>query len=184
MAENKSQFLEEYGHAWMASEQQALFSVLALKRASTAAPVYDLAGRLYLSDSGWLMLSVPNAFVHGLFSAIDEEGLEKPFSSDGKLQAHISIMRPAEVERIGANTITERGKSFHYQLGEIKTVSPRSWDGVSKVWYVTVYSPELKRLRASYGLEPLPNGDWDFHITVALRRKGVLQNGAASKAVA
>lgn len=172
-------YASQYAAAWLQHELElATGSVLNLKLANSAMPVYDLAGRLYLSSSGWLLLSVPNAFLHGMFSAVDEAGVEKP----GKT-AHISVMNADEVASIGEEQITERGKAFHYQLGPVKVVAPKTWEGVSKVWYVTVYSPELKQLRASYGLSPLPHGDWDFHITVAIRRSGVLRSGPASKVV-
>lgn len=169
-------FLARYVRDWVAAGLRQA-SVLTAKSANDASPVYDLAGRLYLSSSGWLLLSVPNAVLHGMFAAIDEEGLEKPGNS-----AHISVMNADEVSQIGANKITERGKPFRYQLGPVKVVKPKTWEGVSKVWYVTVYSPELKRLRVSYGLDALPHGDWDFHITVAIRRSGVLTAGANTKA--
>jgi len=44
--------------------------------------------------------------------------------------------------------------------------------------------PELASLRKSYGLSPLVNGDHPFHITVAVRRKSVLQENGVRKAAA
>lgn len=152
---------------------------------AVAAPV--LSGRLYLSSSGWLLLSVPNAFVRGLFDTLDEEGLEIPPGKNGNpYNAHISVMRKEEVEAIGGgDKITERGKTFHYQLGPLKTVAPKGWDEMSKVWFVEVQSQELRNLRKSYGLPGLPQkGDTEmqFHITVAVRRKKVLQENEVAKA--
>ena len=48
------------------------------KDAATPKAVYSLAGRLYLSKSGWLLLDVPAAFVRGLFDALHEPGAELP----------------------------------------------------------------------------------------------------------
>ena len=59
-----------------------------------------LSGVLYLSASGWLLLSVPNALVRGAFSALNEPGVELPLR-DGKLNAHITVFRPEEIEQVG-----------------------------------------------------------------------------------
>lgn len=139
-----------------------------------AAPV--LQGRLVASRSGWALLTVPNQLVRGLFDAMDEPGVELPPGHEGgPFSAHISVMTGEELGRIGGpDKLTERGHTFHYQLGPIRSVEPAGWGEMSRVWFVEVQSPELKKLRASYGLTPLPRGDHEFHITVCVRRKRVL----------
>ena len=156
---------------------------LLIKQADTPLPSLSLGGRLYLSSSGWLLLAVPNDLVRGLFAALHEPGVELPVrSSTGKLEAHISVMTADEVAQIGAENINERGKTFHYQWGPLKTVKPQGQaDTYSRVWFVEVQAPELKALRRTYGLTPLPHGDHEFHCTVAYRRKGVLQSNEVSK---
>jgi hypothetical protein len=151
--------------------------------ASDPSPTYSLSGQLYLAESGWIMLSVPNAMVHGVFAAMNELGVELPPGPDGKFNAHISVMRPEEIKSFGgADKVTERGKQFAYSLGRTYAVSPANWPGVSKVWYIKVTSPELQQLRRSYGLSSLPNeGKYDFHITVAIRRTNVLRANALAK---
>lgn len=159
----------------------------AIKAASEPSNTYALKGRLYASSSGWLLLAVPNALVRGIFDTMHELGITLPPGSGGKpFNAHISVARPEELEAIGGvDKISERGKHFSYQLGPIKTVTPMGWDGMSKVWFVHIESPELKALRKSYGLSPLPKkGDKElqFHLTVAVRRKSVLLDNEVSKA--
>lgn len=152
---------------------------------AAAAPVvaHSLTGRLYLSHSGWLLLTVPNSLVRGAFDALHEAGAELPLKSSGVLKSHISVMRPDEVDKIGGpDKINERGHQFHYTLGPLKEVEPKGWDEMSRVWFIEVKSPELRKLRTSYGLSPLPNGDHEFHITVAVRRKRVLQANDVKKA--
>lgn len=151
-------------------------------------PAYSLSGLLYgkTGDSGdWLMLSVPNAMVRGVFAAMDEPGIELPPSGNdhGQLHAHITVMRPDEIARVGGlNKITERGKRFDYTLGKLVTFEPAGWDDMSNCWVLEVYSPQLKQLRQSYGLSALPNdGRFAFHVTVAVRRHGVLGRGVAAK---
>lgn len=160
-----------------------------LSRENTkASSQHLLAGRLYVSKSGWLILSVPNALVHGLFDALTAPGAELPRTGvlnvpnmpEDTLNAHISVMTADEVQKVGADKITERGHTFHYALGGLKEVPVRNIDGVSRVWVVQVASPALTALRKSYGLSPTP--PHGFHITVAVRRKHVFAGNGTSKA--
>ena len=156
-----------------------------LKSAGEPELSYGLAGKLYASASGWLLLQVPNDIGRAAFKALNEAGVELPTSgTTGQYNAHISVMRPDELEQIGGiDKITERGKDFHYTLGPVKTVKPDGWDGVSRVWFIQVQSPELKALRRTYGLSSLPNdGKFEFHITFAVRKVGALAANGASKA--
>lgn len=157
-----------------------------VKTANDAETVHSLAGNLYLSKSGWLLLDVPNALVRGAYDALNEPGAELPLQSHGTLNAHVSIMRPEEIEQLGGpDKITERGHMFHYTLGPVQEVVPSGWDGISKVWFIQVKSKELQDLRKSYGLTPRPNGNkFDFHITIGRRRKKVLQHNDVNKAAA
>jgi hypothetical protein len=156
------------------------------KQASTNQP---LSGRLYVSKSGWLLLSVPNALVRGVFDALTAPGAELPTAgvmnvpnvANELLNAHISVMTGDEVASIGANKINERGHMFGYALGALKEIDVRNVDGVSKVWALQVTSPALSALRKSYGLSPMPKDDEPFHITVAVRRKNVLRHNSVSK---
>jgi hypothetical protein len=145
---------------------------------------YNLAGKLYLSSKGWILLGVPNALVRGVFAAMKEPGIElPPPGAAGQLEAHVSVMRPEEIDKIGGpDKVTERGKDFTYTLGRVYSVEPDGWPDVAKVWYVKVHSPELQELRRSYGLSGLPNeGKHDFHITCAVRKRGVLSRSATAK---
>ena len=154
-----------------------------------AATSYPLSGRLYLAKSGWLLLSVPNALVRGVFDALTAPGAELPTAGvmnvpnvDAQLvNAHISVLTAAEVASIGADKINERGHMFAYTLGALKEIDVKNVDGVSKVWAIQVSAPGLSALRKSYGLSALPNDDQPFHITVAVRRKGVLLDNGKSK---
>jgi len=143
-----------------------------------------LSGRLILSDSGWLLLTVPNALVRGAFSALAVPGIELPPRKSGSaLRAHISVMNAEEVAAIPGK-INELGKSYSYQLGQIREVKPIGWQGMERVWFIRVDSPQLKELRRSYGLSPIPMGgrtEKPFHITIAVRRKNVLRTGSMSK---
>jgi hypothetical protein len=159
-----------------------------IKSSQSATSTHQLSGRLYVAKSGWLLLSVPNALVRGVFDALNAPGVELPLAGamnvpnvDGELlNAHISVMTAAEVDKIGAKAINERGHSFRYSLGAIKSVPAGDIDGISRIWFIQVSSPELSALRKSYGLSALPK-DEPFHITVAVRRVNVLRDNPASK---
>lgn len=143
------------------------------KEAGTPEVTHALAGRLYLSKSGWILLSVPNALIRGLYDALDEPGAVLPLKSDGRLEGHISVISKDELAKAGIDpeSISERGHTFRFNLGPLKVVRPSSWKDVSKVWYVTVKSPELRELRTRYGLTPNPRDNkFDFHITIAIMK--------------
>ena len=160
-----------------------------LTKAGALGTNHYLSGRLYISKSGWLLLSVPNALVRGVFDAMTATGAELPTMSAFKgesadkelLNAHISVMTADEVRQIGADKINERGHHFHYALGAVREFSPEKAETLSRVWAIQVASPELAALRKSYGLSALPNGDHQFHITVAVRRKNVLGPNEVAK---
>ncbi len=155
-----------------------------VKAAADAQVAYNLAGRLYASEPGYLLLSVPNALVRGVFSAMREPGIELPPGPAGNLNAHITVMSPKDLETIGGvDKITERGKEFRYSLGKLYEVEPDGWPNMARVWYLKVHSPELQTLRRSYGLSSRPNADaHDFHVTVAVRRRSVLGRNTTAKA--
>lgn len=155
-----------------------------LKEASKPVATTAFSGELIKSKSGWIMLTVPNMMVRGLFLALDVPGAELPLR-DGKLNAHISVIRPEELEQIGGK-IDETGKRFKFQIGRLKEVRPVGWDEMDKVWMVEATSPELSKLRRSYGLPSKPHRgkrELEFHITIAVRRRGVLR-GEVSKTAA
>jgi hypothetical protein len=155
------------------------------KSAGDAVLSYAMHGRLYISGSGWGLLSVPNSLVRGVFDAMSEPGIELPPSgkNDDKLNAHLSVFRKEEIESIGGpDKITERGHDFSYTLGPVRTMVPDGWSAMSRVWVIEVRSPELEALRKGYGLTGKPNnGKYDFHITVAVKRKHVGFENTVSK---
>lgn len=155
------------------------------KHADDTQPAW-LSGRLVMSASGYLIVEVPNAFVRAVFSQLAVPGIELPPSGpDGRLRGHISVMRAEEVEKIPGR-ISELGKTFRYQLGQLREVRPSGWEDIEKVWFVRVESPELKLLRKSYGLPPLPvkgTKEMPLHVSVAIRRRNILRPGSVAKSI-
>lgn len=168
----------EIGHAavllWRSMEKQGGDAELS----------YGLKGKLYLSKSGWLLMHIPNALARGAFDALHEPGAELPPGHNGDFNAHVSVMRPEEIAQIpgGAEKITERGHEVGYTLGPVRVVDPDGWSEMSKCWFIEVRSPELEKIRKSYGLTPLPSGNHQFHVTIGVRRKHVLRHNDVAKA--
>lgn len=139
----------------------------------------EFSGRLVLSKSGYLFVEVPNAIAIGAFQAMREPGLELPKHQNRPFNAHITVMRPDEVQAIGADKITERGQEFKYRIGGADTVeAKRNGDVYGRYWFLKVVSPSLAALRRAYGLE---EPEVPFHITYAARRKNVLRTNSVMK---
>lgn len=157
------------------------------KEAADREVAYNLVGTLYLSPTGYILLSVPSALIRGVFSAMKEPGIElPPVGPSGRLDGHVTVLSPGEIEMIGgADKVTERGKQFAYTLGRLYAFEPDGWPGVETAWALDVHSPALQELRRSLGLSGLPRGgEGRFHLTIGLRRKKVLGRNVVARGVA
>jgi hypothetical protein len=146
-------------------------------------PSTSFTGKLTRSSSGWILLSLPSAIQRGFFQILDAPGAELP-KRNGRINCHVSVIRPEELEKIGNPPINEIGKSFAIQFGKIVETNPIGWDEMDRVWFMKITSPELVKLRRSYGLSDLPKRNrttLGFHMTIAVRRKGVLKEGPIAK---
>jgi len=143
-----------------------------------------LSGMLQLNQDGYLVLTVPNALVRGLFQSLDAPGVELPPAPEGRqFQAQLVVMTPEEVAAAGGpEAITERGRSFSYRIVGLEDAPARNWPEISRCWMLRVTSLPLQALRKSYGLTALPGGGQEpFSILVACRRSGVLGHNTTSK---
>lgn len=137
------------------------------KEASERLKSVTLKGTLRQRDNGFLYLDISNNVIHGMYSLIDEEDIDKPpYFGDGEVGAHVSVAYEEEVEDL---EIKEIGKEYNFKLGKFYSTNPEGWDKMERVWFVEVVAPELEKLRKKYGLSKLLNGH-KFHITVAVRR--------------
>lgn len=147
-----------------------------------------MTGLLQITNSkcaapSYLIVGIPTALVRGVFDAMHEPGISLPASVDGgAMRAGIVVMTPEELKQVGgAEKINERGKSFSYYLDGLEETPAKGWPGVSTCWHMRIKSPELGKLRRSYGLPTKVEGDSDFSIIVAVRKTGVLTANATSK---
>jgi len=144
-----------------------------------------MSGVLQATKTNHLLVGVPTALVRGVFDAMDEPGISLPTSVDGgALRAGIVVMAPEELDKVGGpGVITERGKQYAYQLGSLVQTTARNWPGVTACWHLEIKSPELLKLRRTYGLPARLPGDSKLSIVVACRKSGVLGTNATSKSV-
>jgi len=133
----------------------------------------SLKGKLKQTNDGFVYLDISNNVINGIFSLIDEDDIEKPPYDLGKyngLGAHISVMNQDEFKE--PTEIKEIGRDFSFKLDKMHSTRPEGWDDMERVWFLSVQSPELEKLRKKYKLPKSYKGKGhDFHITIAVRKK-------------
>lgn len=128
------------------------------------------SGKLQVDSLGDLVLDVPSALLRGCLMAVKEPGVELHLGSNWK--SRIVVMSKTELDVIGgAKIVTERGKDFDYQIGQ----SSSSTSGEGKLWYLEITSPDLAKLRQSYGLTGTPEGG--FRAIFGIRKPKLFQDG-------
>ena len=130
-----------------------------------------LKAKLKQTDDGFIYLDIPNSMINAFYSLIDEKDIEKPpydKAENNKIGAHISVMNQDEFDE--PTEIAEIGEDFSFKLSKIYSTKPDGWDEMEHVWFISVESPDLEKLRKKYGLSKKHKGH-DFHITVAVKKK-------------
>lgn len=124
-----------------------------------------LEGVLRQSKDGFVYLDINYNVPEAFRSMIPVDDLKDPASaSDKYVGAHISVMHSDE---IGKKKIEELGDKFEFFVKGVETVKPDGWEEVNRVYFITVDSPDLEKLREKYDL-PAKYKDHNFHITVAV----------------
>jgi len=119
--------------------------------------------------NNFIYLDIPNKFLDGIFEMLDEDNAEKEPGSRG-VGSHISVIDSEEYEE-NKLEIKELGKEFSFTFGNVVSLNPEGWDEMERVWFLQAMSKELEKLRKSYGLTPLLNGNHEFHISFATQEK-------------
>ena len=131
----------------------------------------ELVGTLRQDKDGFVYIDVSNNIIHGLFPLIDDEGAEKPpYFGKGGIGAHVSAISDEELDE--DVEIKEIGNKIPFEIIGVHSANPEGWDEMSKVWFLTIDCPELKKIRRKYDLpETYKNKKQDYHITFATKRK-------------
>jgi hypothetical protein len=131
-------------------------------------------GILKQKDNGYLYVEVSKDFIAETLSLIQAEGKIVPprhYTSKKGIGAHISVIYENEQILNEIWEIKELGQEFTFTVAELRTIKLNKNNKVKKLWLLAVVSPELERLRESYGLSPkLKNHD--FHITIGSQVPG------------
>lgn len=131
-------------------------------------------GVLKQKSNGYLYLQVSRDFIKKIVPLVESPGkiVAPRFSSFKKsIGAHISVISEKEQVENEIWEIKEIGQEFNFTVTELRSAKVMRGDQMKKVWFLSVASPELERLRENYGLSSRLN-DRDFHITIGLQVPG------------
>lgn len=131
-------------------------------------------GVLKQKDNGYLYLEVSKDFIAQALPLLDAQGKIVPprhYTSKKGIGAHISVMYENEQIQNEIWEIQELGQEFTFSVIELRTVIVNSRGRLKKLWLIAVASPELEKLRESYGLPSLLKNH-DFHITLGSQIPG------------
>jgi hypothetical protein len=135
------------------------------KVASNPKPV-PLFGTL-CDNNGYIYLKIDNRIIVPFLSLISDGSVKSPKEVTEKSKdvgAHITIMKKDESE---GKDIKEIGEEFEFYLTGLESVKPDGWEEVKKVYFLTVDSEQIEKLRTKYKLPPKIKGH-NFHITVGV----------------
>lgn len=121
---------------------------------------------------GFYYLDIPQAFITGLWSMMDEDADEAPYKQKqyGAVGAHVSVISDEELD--DDVEIEEIGQDFEFTILGAKQTNPEGWDEMKQVYFIEIDSPQIKEMRKKYGLPKSYQGKkHQFHITFSLERK-------------
>ena len=135
-------------------------------------------GKLRSTDSGWVLLDVHKGLCESAYHNLKMEGIDCEPKFDNP---HISVLRKEEVDELKKKHglkwegVARIGQPFKFYLKRMVDLVPHDWDGMDRVWFLEVESPQLRKYRKSLGFPELPKNDshgYDmrFHITFAVHR--------------
>jgi len=132
----------------------------------------EMFGVLKQAKDGFVYLDISNDIINGLFSILNSDDKEKPpynLKSFNTVGAHISVIGTDEYNDNGIGEIEELGEEINFNPNKFYQVNPESWDEMKKVYFLSVKSPDIEKIRKKYGLSKKMNGH-EFHITFAVEK--------------
>ena len=131
-----------------------------------------LSAELKQAENGFTYLDIPDEYVHSLFKLCDDAGVElPPYFGEGLAGAHVSAILGDEISAAGSPKISEIGRKFDFRIVNWDSLKPAGWNGVDKVYFLTLSCPELESVRSTYGFSPKIHHDHDFHLTFGIHRE-------------
>lgn len=132
-------------------------------------------GILRQDHKGMIYLDVSDEWIHRLFPLIGKKGGEKPpyFEYEGPFGAHIPVMTAKEWKNkqgLLKAPIPEIGEKYSFSITGCYRIRPEGWPEMDRVWFLTVDSPDLERLRER-SLLPSKLASHPFQIVIGVKKK-------------
>lgn len=136
------------------------------------------AQRMGNNNEPWVYVEVHKGLMDAARDSMRSEGIEIDKTPN---DPHITLLRSSEaqelIDRYGEGKwkgAAKDGKHIRFALRRIVSLIPDGWDGVDRVWFIEVESPDLRKYRTDLGFNELPRGDKGnehrFHITFAIHK--------------
>ena len=117
---------------------------------------------------GFVYLDLPDEMVYSMNKHLGSSGTSlPPYFGKNRYGAHVSVALANEKAQLPKEWV---GKTIHFSPYGVRSVNPYGWNGVDRVWFVSLSCQEAERLRRECGLSPKINGDHDFHITYGIHK--------------
>jgi len=136
---------------------------------AAAQSLLDGKGVLQQANDGFVYLEVSGNFINALLPLLKEVPVCRlPFEAEPNYpQAHIAVILPKEAKaKEGWGRIKELGEEFSFMIEKCYSLKPALWPEMERVYFLTINSQDLERLRESYLLPSKINAH-DFQLAFA-----------------
>jgi DNA-directed RNA polymerase beta subunit len=126
----------------------------------------------------WVYVETHGGLVDAALESLKSEGFQVDRTPN---DPHITLVGSDEtqelIDKYGETKwkgAAKDGTKVRFALSRLVNLVPSGWEGVDRVWFIEVDSPDLRKYRTDLGFDPLPKGDngneHRFHITFAVHR--------------
>ena len=129
-----------------------------------------LSADLKQDKSGFTYLDIPDEYVHSLFKHYENDQAKlPPYFGPKRAGAHVSVIVSNEMKTKPGLKIEELGKKFDFRIVNMRSLKPHGWNGVNKVYFLTLSCFAAESMRSGYGFSPKISDDHDFHLTFGIQ---------------
>lgn len=129
-----------------------------------------LSAELKQDKNGFTYLDIPDEYVRSLFKHYENDQAKlPPYFGPKRAGAHVSVISSNEMKMKPGLKIEELGKTFDFRIANVCSLKPQGWNGVNKVYFLTLSCFQAESMRSRYGFSPKISEDHDFHLTFAIQ---------------
>lgn len=125
-------------------------------------------GVLQKTKEGLLYLKVSDRYIYELLPLLPDVLSPPPYFGPGLIGAHISIIQSGEIDWTKPPTLPALGTRYSFNLGHFAWLVPQNIPKASKLYLLTIDSPDLVKIRTDAGLSPQFK-DHVLHITLGVQ---------------